>query len=109
MALGIYLVPCPSPITGEASRDYGGETSGRLSIQMTRHLMASIHLLQHWFNFGTNRHGEWTARMKAAARGWVQRTGDLTGNSYFFALFVRVCRQGRRKEPLAVGMEWFHP
>ena len=68
---------------------------------MARHLMAGGNLLQHGFDLGTDGLGEWTARMKAAARGRVQRTGDFTGKDDFFALFIGVRRQvAAEKRPL---------
>ena len=83
--------------------------SGYVRVQMTRDLMAAGHLLQHGFDLGTDRLGEGTARMKAAARGRIERTGYLTGQDDFFALFIGVRWQGGRKETLAVWMKGFHP
>src|SRR4029434_8607131 len=71
--------------------------------------MAGGNLLEHGFDCGTDRLGERTARMEAAARRRGQWTRDLTGKDHFFALFIGVRRQGCGEEALAIRMEWFYP
>jgi len=70
----------------------GDTASDSVSEQVTRHLMISIYLLQDGLDLRTDRFGEWAAWVKAAARGRVQRTGDLAGNDDLFTLFVGVRR-----------------
>src|SRR5262249_47467781 len=78
---GVYTHPLFPPRRGRERAGSGyprREGLGYLCIQMARHLVAGGNLLQHGFDLGTDRLGEWTARMEAAARGRVQWARDLT-------------------------------
>src|ERR671924_19385 len=79
--------------------------SGRLVVEVARHLVATGHELQGGLYFRTDRHGKRTARVKTAPGGWIQRTGNLAGENDFLALFVRMRRQGGGEERLRVRMQ----
>ena len=61
--------------------------------------------LAHRLLLGTAWHGIGTARVEAAARGWVEGAGDFAGEHDVFPLVIGMGWQGGGKQGLGVGMQ----